>query len=153
MKHFLAAPVQNHWSGLGTFFFFFFFKWSHSDQTTTQTALFRGGERVRAVLHYSCSLSKTVWERKHCLWFKARANRMGDRALCLLSAVQLQCKAVGMNGVCKESFFWCCMNTGVYLKNVWIAFIQMNSYPSILQKPCPKSQTILVLLVEGFLLL
>lgn len=75
-----------------------------SDQATTQTALFRGGERVRAALHYSCSLSKTVWERKRCLWFKARANRMGDRALCLLSAVRLECKAVGMKGVCKESF-------------------------------------------------
>ena len=76
-------------------------KW---DPETTQTGFFRGGERVRAPLLYSCSLNKTVWKRKCCLWFKAQANRMGDRALCLLSAVQLECKAVGMKGVCKESF-------------------------------------------------
>lgn len=69
-----------------------------SEQAVTQTALFRGGERVRATRHYSCNLSKTVGERKHCLWFKAQANKMGDRALCLLSAVRLECKAVGMKG-------------------------------------------------------
>lgn len=92
---------------LEPFFFCFFndrIQTRKSDQATTQAALFRGGERVRAALHYSCSLSKTVWERKRCLWFKARANRMGDRALCLLSAVRLECEAVGMKGVCKESF-------------------------------------------------
>lgn len=125
----LPLPVRNHWSGLGTLLFFFHcVQTRKSDQATTQSALFRGGERVRVALHYSCSLCKTVWERKRCLWFKARANRMGDRALCLLSAVRLECKAVGMKGV----FSWRCMNTDVYLKNVWIAFIQMNeSHPSI----------------------
>lgn len=87
---------------------FFFFndliRTKKSVQVTTQTALFRGGERVRAALHYSCSLSKIVWERKCCLWFKARANRMGDRALCLLSAIRLECKAVAMKRASKESF-------------------------------------------------
>lgn len=96
-----------------------------SEQAVTQTALFRGGERVRATRRYSCNLSKTVGERKHCLWFKAQANKMGDGALCLLSAVRLECKAVRMKGVWKESS-WCCMNTDVYLKNASIAFFQMN---------------------------
>lgn len=96
-----------------------------SEQAVTQTALFRGGERVRATRQYSCNLSKSVGERKHCLWFEAQANKMGDRALCLLSAVQLECKAVGMKGVWKESS-WCRMNTNVYLKNASIAFFQMN---------------------------
>lgn len=124
-----AAPARMRWSGLRTKVGIKKKKdciqTRISEQAVTQTALFRGGERVRATRHYSCNLSKTVGERKHCLWFKAQANKMGDGALCLLSAVRLECKAVGVKGVWKEPSR-CRMNTDVYLKNASIAFFQMN---------------------------
>lgn len=57
MRHFLVGPVKKPLIGpqnilndrIQT---------RKSDQATTQTALFRGRERVRAALHYSCSLSR-----------------------------------------------------------------------------------------------
>lgn len=47
---------------------------------------------------FSFQSEQTVGKHKCCLWFKAQANRRGDRALCLLSALQLESKTIQMKG-------------------------------------------------------
>lgn len=91
------------------------------DRMTTQTVLCKGGEREGwndTPLFFQSE--QTVGKHKCCLWFKAQAKRKGDRALCLLSALQLQCKAVQMKGSLKCYFFFCSLAIQMFILSVSI---------------------------------
>lgn len=59
---------------------------------------------------------QTVEKHKCCWWFKAQANRRGDRALCLLSALQLEGHAVQKKGSVKKLPIHCAVYKETILK-------------------------------------
>lgn len=102
--YFCCSLPSNWWSALGTKLKSFKKNHFQTDRIlhrmTTQTVLCRGSEWHSIIL----SVCKQE-ELKFGLWFKAQTNRKGNRALCFLSALHLDCKVVRVKGSWKGYLF------------------------------------------------
>lgn len=126
MTSFSAAPILNWWSVLrsevrsfkritfrqtGYYTAWLLRQYYAKEESRNDTPLFFHSE-------------ETVEKHKCCLWFKAQK---GYRALCLLSALQLKCKAVQMKGplkgylsiaLCTKRQYRKCLSYHIYLSRL-----------------------------------